>query len=563
MSSSVQAAAERETGRETGRDTHPSTPHVEEMLKLLVKAIRAHQLYLHNNPTYLRALEATRAAFTPVWQEIEELHFEVTETELRFEGHAVLSEPEKASDSLPWILYKDGVRILRLLPEFETHELEPFLDIIQRVRRATHDEDDLLTLFWEQEFVLLRYEYVDLGQDVAAPLEASEPIPAVAEVQVHPAPEIDTNAPSIVRVDDFDSTLYFMDEREIDYLRDEVRKEYATDLRRNTVSMLLDTFEQQSTPAIRAEICSLLDTLMLHSLSAGAFGAVAFMIREMKVCAGRAPHHAALLALPTRLSEPEVLAQLLQSLDEASDLPSQEELNELFEQLRGGALATVLSYLGRLHTPRLKQMLERTAERLAVSNTAELVRLIASSDRDVALEAIRRSGSVRAAAAVAPMARLLSEADVPVRLAVVTALGEIGSPGALQLLERAVDDAHRDVRVATARALAARAHRAALPRLEGLITGKIARSADLTERMAIFEAFGTVCGDGGVPLLDSLLNGKSLFGRREDPEVRACAAMALGRVGTAAAMSSLQRASSEKEVLVRNAVNRALRAGPT
>ncbi|MBK9978789.1 MAG: HEAT repeat domain-containing protein [Gemmatimonadetes bacterium] len=79
--------------------------------------------------------------------------------------------------------------------------------------------------------------------------------------------------------------------------------------------------------------------------------------------------------------------------------------------------------------------------------------------------------------------------------------------------------------------------------------------------MALFEAFGAMCGEGGVTLLDGLLNTKSFFGRREDPELRACAAMALGRVATPNAIAVLRRAASDKEILVRNAVNRALRGG--
>ena len=77
--------------------------------------------------------------------------------------------------------------------------------------------------------------------------------------------------------------------------------------------------------------------------------------------------------------------------------------------------------------------------------------------------------------------------------------------------------------------------------------------------MAFFEAFGALCGDPGVPLLDAVLNGKSLLGRREEPELRACAARALGRVATAKARAALERAMSERDVVVRNAVNRAVR----
>jgi hypothetical protein len=79
--------------------------------------------------------------------------------------------------------------------------------------------------------------------------------------------------------------------------------------------------------------------------------------------------------------------------------------------------------------------------------------------------------------------------------------------------------------------------------------------------MAMFEAFGALCGDDGVATLDAMLHGKSLFGRREDPELRACAAVALGRLNSPRAQESQRRAAGEKDVVVRNAVNRALRGG--
>jgi hypothetical protein len=84
----------------------------------------------------------------------------------------------------------------------------------------------------------------------------------------------------------------------------------------------------------------------------------------------------------------------------------------------------------------------------------------------------------------------------------------------------------------------------------------------MTERMAFFEAFGQLCGDGGVPFLDGILNGKSgLLGRKEDREFRACAAIALGFIKSARAEEALKKGLGEKDLLVRNAVNRALRRG--
>jgi HEAT repeat protein len=261
------------------------------------------------------------------------------------------------------------------------------------------------------------------------------------------------------------------------------------------------------------------------------------------------------------VSEPAAIGQLLQSIDESPDGASDAYVGELLMELRPAALATLLGWLPRMSRASVIPRLEAAVDRLASHHTAELVRALDAADRVVVEQAMRRAGALRTAAAVPALARLAGDADPAFRLHAVQALGEIASAGALQALERAVDDGSRDVRIAAARALGARAFKPALGRLEQAVRGRAVRDADLTEKVALFEAYGALCGDGGVPLLDGLLNGRSLLGRREDPELRACAALALGRVATAAARAALERAAGEREVLVRNAVNRAMR-GP-
>lgn len=554
-------------------DTAPPTSTVvdavpvAEALRLLAKAIRAHQLYLHNNPTYLRSLDALRRAFPAVWSHTDEVVLEVTDTQIRCDGQVVVNEPDKTGDALPWVLYKDGIRELTLRRGVEQHEIVELVQILARVRKAHPDEDDLLTLLWEHEFDFIRYRYIDVSLDAVASIDRQEPdtpTRLVDSTALHePAREV-VVPPGVVNMDDFDSTLYFLDEAEIEYLRSEIQQHYESDLRANVVAMLLDVYEQQPDPAIRDEICGYLDSLMVQLLSGAHLRTVALLLREVNVAASRARDLAPaqrelLLALPNRMSEPDALAQLLQSLDERADLPPQDDLNELFEQLRVTALGTVFAWLGRVGTPQVRRLLEQAADRLASANTAELVRLIASQDREVALEAVRRSGVSRAAAAVPALTRLLTQDDAAMRLAAVQALAEIGSAGAIQSVERAIDDADRDVRVAAVKALASRAQRSIVQRLEAIISGRRLQDADLTEKMAYFEAYGSMCGEAGVPMLDAILNRRGFLGKREDPELRACAALALGKIGTDAAFAALRRSAADKEILVRNAVNRALR----
>lgn len=550
----------------------PSAP-IEELLRAFMKAVRAHQLYLPNNPVYKAAIDSVRAAFTPVWDQTDELPLSFTETDVLWYGHSVLHESTKSGDSLPWLFYKDGVRELTLTSGFEKDELITLFSILQRARKASPDEDDLLAMLWEQDFVNLRYRYVDLGLEPASPLEdGGPPVRPVSPEEVREAnagggeEETEESRPGVVNLADFDSTLYFLDDKEIEYLQGEINREYGADLRQVVAATLFDIFDAQTDAVIRAEVCDLIETLMLYMLAAGHLRTVAYVLRESQVSAERGrdvtPEQRDRVGqIPARLSQPEPLGQLLQALDESSELPPQDELTELFEQLRPAALGPIFSWLGRLQNARLRPMLEQAAARLTAANTAELVKLIQSDDRAVAMEAVRRCGALKIQAGVAAIGRTMANADGELRLACVQALGEIGSAGALQALEPWVANGDRDTRVAAVRLLALRGYRPVQARVEAMVKGKEIRDADLTERVAFFEAYGTLSGDAAVPYLDGILNGKGFLGRREDVEVRACAAMALGRIGSDAAHQALRRAAAEKDVVVRNAVNKALRGG--
>ncbi|HTD62424.1 MAG TPA: hypothetical protein VK679_17335, partial [Gemmatimonadaceae bacterium] len=85
-------------------DDAPETPFppapVIELFKLFTKGVRAHQLYMHNNPTYLKALELLRGGFAPVWEHTDSVTFTITESTLVWEGVTVLDESSKSSESL-------------------------------------------------------------------------------------------------------------------------------------------------------------------------------------------------------------------------------------------------------------------------------------------------------------------------------------------------------------------------------------------------------------------------------------------------------------------------------
>lgn len=549
------------------------TSQVEELLQTLVKALRAYQMYLPNNPIHQRATANLCAAFAPVWAATEELTLAVAETEFLWEDQVVYSQPTKG-ESLAWTLYKDGMRSLTLRRGAEAEELPQFLETVNRARFLPADaNDDLLTLLWEQEFALIQYRFAEL-------LDGGEPLPegtgvagggapatpeAAAERRAQVAEEAPPPATAVVDLEEFDSTPYFLSEEEVAYLVREVEQEYQRDVRESVLNALFDLFELQPAPETRAEILAVLEQLFPHLLNARDFRAAAMVLRESKAVAACAPDVLPAQAqrlgeFAARLSEPEITGQLIQSLDEAS-AAVREEVALVLRELRPPALDAILAWLPRVSTPQLRTLLEAAADRLATDYPGEVTRLLRERDSEALPALLALCGRLGLVQVVPAVGEVLDHPDAGRRLAAAQALAQLGTPGALGLLERAVGDSDRGVRLVAVRALGARGYKGALRRIEAAALGRGAEAMDLTEKMAVFEAYGAIAGPAALERLTRILlpGGLLSLGRRPTAELRACAAIALGRIGTPESRAVLERAASDKEAVVRNAVGRALR----
>jgi hypothetical protein len=542
---------------------------INNLLQVVVKGMRATQLYLPNNPVYQRAVQNMRDAFPAIWEVCSDLELKVVETDLVWEGHPVLAQPNK-SESLGWLLYKESIRQVTLSPGVEEEELVKFLNVLNKARNLPTDaEDDLLTLLWEQDFQYLKYEAVDLGHEEAPHLEKSdeEPPPPAAVRQAVQEDAEEQPPEGIVNIDDFDSTLYFLDDREIGYLESEIEREYTQDLRGNVLTMLFDLLELQTYSAVRAELISILENFVPYLLAVGDFRSVAYVLQQNRDVVQRArellpEHRTALERFPDRLSDPEAMGQLLQSLDEAVVHPTEEELGELFRELRPAALATLLGWLPRLGNERVRNLLDAAARRLAQAHPDELVAVLGRDELDMVIEGIRLAGQLKLPPVVPALGAVLENGSDEVRRAATAALAAIGSPGAFKQLERGLDDPDRDVRIGTVRAIGRAGQRGALDRIEAAINGKQLLHADLSERTAFFEAYGLLAGRAGIDTLKGMLLVKGgLLKRKVDPQIRACAAMALGKINTPEAREILLEVGQDKDPVVRTAVNRALKEG--
>jgi HEAT repeat protein len=546
---------------------------VSELINGLVKALRAFHMYLPNNPIYQRATENLRIAFLPVWAALDQLVLTVAETDFTWDDQLVYHQVNK-SESLAWGLFKDGMRSLTICRGAELDELPRFLETINRARFLPADAgDDLLTLLWEQEFELIQYKFIEIiGEGGGAVPEqtgsysppGADQDQAAQQRHSQAAEEAPPRPKGVVDLEEFDSTLYFLDEKEINQVAREVEEEYSRDVRGAALNVLFDLFELQNEPEIRSEILSAVEHLFPNFLNLRDFRTAANILRECGQLAQRTPglreeHTQRLAGFVAKLSEAAIVSQLLQSLDEAPTLAGEAHVAELLQELRASALEPILTWIPNLSSAPLRTLLEGVADRLAEAHPSEVLRILKDPDSPALASVVTLCGRLGLHQTVPGLGGTVTHPLEAVRLASVQALAQLATPAAMALIDKALDDNDRGVRLAAVRVVGGRGYKGAQRRVEAIVLGKALKEMDLTEKMAFFEAYGAIAGASGLKPLSALLLPRGMLRMKESSEVRACAAIAIGKVRTPEARELLQRAADDKDLVVRNAVSRALR----
>ncbi len=558
----------------TGQPTTEILPasHVAELINGLVKALRAYHMYLPNNPIHQRATENLRTAFLPVWAAMDQLVLTVAETDFTWDDQVVYHQLNK-SESLAWGLFKDGMRSLTICRGAELDELPRFLETINRARFLAADAgDDLLTLLWEQEFELIQYKFIEFFGEGGGSLPeqngsyspAGDQDQAAQQRHSQAAAEAPPRPKGVVDLDEFDSTLYFLDEKEINQVAREVEEEYGRDVRGTALNVLFDLFELQNEPEIRSEILTAVEHLFPNFLNLRDFRTAARILRECGQLAQRTSglreeHAHRLAGFVSKLSEAAIVSQLLQSLDETPTLAGDAHVAELLHELRASALEPILTWIPNLSSTPLRTLLEGVADRLAETHPSEVLRILKDPESPALAPVVTLCGRLGLHQTVPGLGETVAHPLPAVRLASVQALAQLATPAAMALIDKALEDDDRGVRLAAVRVVGSRGYKGAQRRVEAIVLGKAVKEMDLTEKMAFFEAYGAIAGASGLKPLSALLLPRGMLRMKESSEVRACAAIAIGKIRTPEARELLQRAADDKDLVVRNAVSRALR----
>ena len=535
----------------------------------LDRALGGLALHAPGDPEQDALWETLRRALNRTWADLHFLGFEVQETGLRWLGDPPGSTAPPLA--LGRILYRSGLRSLTLVPDSELEEIVRFVTLVHRAEGLTaDDEDDLRTLLWKQDFQRIQYTSETVATDASTHIEEPDLSPTREPQQLREQVREEAKAappPSgVVRLEKFDSTLYFLDRHEVEYLTDAIHREYAQDPARSVVDLLLDIVEVHADGDGRAEAIAVLEEILPHLLATGNFVTAAYLLGQLHDMIEHGQglglsERRALAELSGSLSDGPALLQLFHTLEDTEVDPSLEGLSDLLLQLKPQAFPTVLQWMRAITRGVAGDVLLEAIDRWAQSEPQTLAFAIRADDKSTVHRALKLIERLKIESAVDLLVELHDHSDPRVRSAGAEALEAVGTAKAYRHLAHMVDDPDPDVRLVVLEALARRPYPGALAPLQRLIDSPDLGERDLAESRALFEAYGSTVGGAGVAYLAPLLSGKGGSGRRRvTRDIRACAALALGKIGTPGAREALEKALRDRDPVVRSAAGKALRA---
>lgn len=531
---------------------------IKQFFVAFVKTIRASQLYVQGNPLLHKFFGDLNNRLAQLWSEVENLTFSIRENEITWHQHVVYKGKVATHENLAFQLYKDGIRRIEFRPGVEEHEVRQFIDLLRLSRTLKDDQEDLLTLMWNAEFKYVRYEYVDiLGDAPPLPISGGPDIEATGELPMMPELELSPELQAPTLREDFEPSLYFLDEAEVAHLQQELLREWDRVTKRDVTLAVLDQFEMGDAER-RGEILVILRQMLPRVLAEGAFGDAAFIVTELQGIAEKKDDpeiSERVQEIVAELSQPIVVHQLVRVLEDGSIDPDSEELATMLDVLEPEAIEILIQGVTTVTRAAAREQLVATLDRLATKNPDLMTRLVKADDPRVAAEAAKIAARLKMVGAAEAIASLLRRPSPEARLAAVEALVALRTSMAGAPLINALQDANRDVRVAAARALAELKYAPGAKKLEELVTGKELMNRDLTEQVAFFEAYALTAGEEGTRLLARLLNGRRFLWFKYPGKMRACAARALGLLGGEEANAALTAAERDKDPMVLSAVH--------
>ncbi len=547
------------------------------LVSALVKAIKAFRYYPPEYPLLKHFYQELVSRFTAYLREYYQLVINIDENRFSVKDH-VLYATKDLKSSVPFLLYRDGVRQLRFMDGLEEWELKSFLDLLIQSDSIDHLDDDIVTLLWEKDYIHLDYLAVDdyledieivIPENVEEFRENQQQAALTHQVEINMADQRGEDALQQPQLTGGFSALatnkdiYLLTPEELDALRQEVTAEIAPTAVFATAALLCDVCPLEKTPEIFQATIDILRDILVTMLDAHDFPRATGLLQRFRLLLADPAMAAWQLPLVAELhalaAVPERLDAVRQFLQADSDGERTAEFKRYLVQLPAAAVPQLVRILPDIPHDHARQMLAEVLAEVAEPTPEALSRYLDDPRGVLVRYLVRTLGLIGGERVLGFLAKAFSHGETAVRLEVLAAVQPIPGAGAERLQVRALGDGEESVRSAAALGLGNRRTQTALAPLLHAVRVKGFRRRATGEIKAFFEGIGRSGFNEGLEAVKEALTKRVWFGRANLEAVRTHAARALVMLGTAEARAVLLEYSTARDAMIKRACEQAIK----
>jgi hypothetical protein len=548
-----------------------------------VKAIKAFRYYPADYPLLKEFYSSFARQLDAFLRQYSALILDVTESAFAVSGHPV-HQTEDLKSSIPFVFFRDGIRVLRFLDGVQEWELMALIDSINQSDTAGQLEDDLVTLLWEKELLHIDYQAVDDFLE-ETPLMIPDTVEQFREkLSAHAMAQSDEAAVLRDMLEGgaqdgggralpaqpfsllIHRQLLHMEPEELQALQQEVHRETSPSVLDTYADFLFDMLSLVEDHQLYQTLVDAIQEILDHHLAERRLAEATHLLaraRKMLNAPTMVGWKAAILQpLREGLGQPRRIERIGHILYECAG-EGLEEARELLAFLPRQGIPPLIRLMRDIQHLETRALLRDIVSGVARENLDQLAAFLTDQNSEFVIMLVGIIGEIADELALPYLLRAFQHRDARVRRLVARSVSRIDGPQAEGLLIHAVHDADEGVRRLAALYLGQRNSPNALGTLMNVVRAREFSQRSPEEISAFLDAIAMTARPGVVDLLQELLHRQSLLGRRRTDTVRQCAAFALVTLGTPKAFAVLQEGAASAVPAIRQACEAALARMPS
>ncbi len=536
----------------------PNSREVRELLRLLVKTRKALRLYQKGSTVPNRLQADLFARLSDYLEKSGPLALDISEFQLRLDEEIVY-ENNDHKDSLAFLFFRDGVYRISLNSGLEEEELHGLLSCINRVAALANEQDDLVTLFWEQEFKAIDYYVKDeMSSEGGSSLE-EQLIPSATQDQ-----QTERDTADSVRIDDLEQPVSFLPTEAVRLSESEIQAVHADlgDPRSQpfhlvlvelTIQLtLLETSEKE-----RANLAGTFITIVDQLLQEGDVDAVADTVEhlsDLMEALAVGPIRQLRTNLLRSLAEPDRVTQFLEQVERDGSMEPAKLTTHLIRL--GASSLAIVPYMGRMSIAFRRAVSDAvlTAGERAVLDFSRHLRAGGNADPTFLREVLYVLERLQEESALPLLKELLSSSDAFVRRRAASMLSRFQVDGVDEICLHLLQTADPEIRSAALDTLVRHGRNdLARPILERALGSRDFDQRGMTEKKRTFGAVAELGGDEALEWFVEVLSPKERqwFASRKEIEVKRAAAYGVRMVGSEKSVEILRHLAERGDRIVR------------